>query len=176
MAIVPHALLLRTPLPVKTSARRSLPRMRIVGTRSPIHSVGTDEASFSIVSTTGQIQTKAALDHETKSSYSVTVTADDDRSGADRITVTINVTDVNEPPVFTEGTSATRSVAENTTSGQNIGNAITATDVDENTLTYTLGGDDASSFGIDSTNGQLQTKAALDYETQTSYSGHRLCH
>ena len=75
---------------------------------------GDDAASFDIVSTSGQLQTSAALDYETKSSYSVTVTAYDGRSGADRITVTINVTDVNEPPVFTEGTTATRSVAENT--------------------------------------------------------------
>ena len=46
------------------------------------------------------------------------------------IYVTINVTDVDEPnfaPVFTEGTSTTRSVAENTASGQHIGAAVTAT-------------------------------------------------
>ena len=136
------------------------------------YSLGGDDAdAFSIVSTSGQIQTSAALDYETKSSYSVTVTAYDGRSGADRITVTINVTDVNEPPVFTEGTTATRSVVENTTSGQDIGTAVAATDPDTgDTLTYTLGGADASSFGITSTTGQIQTSAALDYETKTSYS------
>ena len=39
------------------------------------------------------------------------------------------------------------------------------------TLTYTLGGTDAASFDIESTvtGGQLQTLAALDFETQTDY-------
>ncbi|MDE0397656.1 MAG: cadherin domain-containing protein [Candidatus Poribacteria bacterium] len=132
---------------------------------------GTDAAAFGIVSTSGQLQTKSALNHETKSSYTVTVSVSD---GAltDSITVTITVTDVNEAPVFTEGATATRSVAENTAANTNIGTAIAATDPDvpANTLTYTLGGTDAASFGIVSTSGQLQTKAALDYETKTSYT------
>ena len=56
------------------------------------------------------------------------------------------------------GTSTTRSIAENTASGENIGTAIAATDADNDTLTYTLGGTDAASFGIDATNGHLKTK------------------
>ena len=133
---------------------------------------GTDAASFSIVSTTGQLQTKAALDYETKTSYAVTITASDDNGGSDSITVTINVTDVNEntAPVFTDGTTVTHSIAENTAANINIGSAVSATDADNDTLTYTLGGTDAASFSIVSTSGQLQTKAALDYETKTAYS------
>ena len=77
----------------------------------------------------------------------------------------------NSAPVFTEGTSTTRSVAENTASGQNIGAPVTATDADPgDTLTYTLGGTDAAAFGIVSASGQLQTSAALDYETKASYA------
>ena len=136
---------------------------------------GTDSASFSIVGTSGQLQTKAALDYETKKSYSVTVSVSDGNNGSDSIDVTINVTDVdeagNDPPTFTEGSSTTRSVAENTASGQNIGDAVAATDSDSgDTLTYSLSGTDASSFSIVSTSGQLQTSAALDYETDTSHS------
>ena len=130
---------------------------------------GTDAAAFGIVSTTGQIQTKAALDYEIKNAYSVTVTASDETL-TDTINITINVTNVNEAPTFTDGTSATRSIAENTAAGTNIGNAVSATDVDADTLTYTLGGTDAAAFGIVSTTGQLQTKAALDYETKNAYS------
>ena len=132
---------------------------------------GTDASSFSIVSTSGQLQTSAALDYETTTSYSVTITVSDG-SLTDNITVTINVTDVteNSAPVFTDGTSTSRSVAENTASGQNIGTAIAATDADNDTLVYTLGGTDVASFSLVSTSGQLQTKAALDYETTTSYS------
>ncbi len=131
---------------------------------------GTDASSFSIVSTSGQLQTSAALNYESKSSYSVTVGVSDGNGGSDSIAVTINVTNVNEAPSFAS-TTATRSVAENTASGQNIGSAVSATDVDANTtLTYTLGGDDAASFSIVSTSGQLQTSAALDYETKNAYS------
>ncbi len=133
---------------------------------------GTDENAFSINSTNGQLRTSAALDYENKNSYSVTVSVSDGNGGTDSITVTINVTDVNEnrAPVFTEGDSTTRSVAENTGSGVNIGSAVSATDADNDTLTYTLGGTDAASFSIDSTSGQLQTKASLDYESKASYS------
>ena len=132
---------------------------------------GADAASFSIVSTSGQLQTNAALDHETKASYSVTVTATDGDTLSDTITVTITVTNVDEAPSFTEGSSATRSVAENTAADTNIGTAVAATDPDTgDTLTYTLGGTDAASFTINSTNGQLRTSGALDYETKTSYA------
>ena len=73
-------------------------------------------------------------------------------------------------------TSTTRAVAENTVSGVNIGSAVSATDADSgDTLTYTLGGTDASSFSIVSSSGQLQTSAALDYETKSAYSGHGFC-
>ena len=61
---------------------------------------GTDEASFDIGESTGQLMTKAALDYETKRSYMVTVTATDPDDAADTIEVTINViTDVDEGPV-----------------------------------------------------------------------------
>ena len=77
----------------------------------------------------------------------------------------------NSAPVFTDGTSTTRTVAENTAANINIGTVVSATDADTgDMLTYTLGGTDAASFSIISTTGQLQTRAALDYETKTSYS------
>ena len=77
----------------------------------------------------------------------------------------------NNAPEFTEGTSTTRSVAENTASSQNIGTAIAATDANSgDTLRYTLGGTDMASFAIVSTSGQLQTRAALDFETKSSYA------
>ena len=139
---------------------------------------GTDASSFSIDVETGQLQTQADLDYETKSSYTVTITVSDDISSTDAltdtITVTINVTDVDETvsnnaPAFASNRT-TRSVAENTSANQNIGSPVSATDPDNDTLTYSLGGTDASSFAIVSTTGQLKTKAALDYETDDSYS------
>ena len=75
----------------------------------------------------------------------------------------------NNAPVFTEGTDIT--VEEHTASGFPIGDPVSATDEDDDTLEYTLGGTDAGFFSIDSTSGQLSTNAELDdYETKSSYS------
>ena len=137
---------------------------------------GADAASFDIVGDSGQLQTKAALDHETKDTYMVTVTVSDGKDAEDNvdltfddeITVTITVTDVNEAPAFADET-ATLSVAENTSPDANIGAPVAAMDVDGDTLTYMHGGTDMASFAIDAATGQLKTMAALDYETQTDY-------
>ena len=61
---------------------------------------GTDEPSFTIDSSTGQIETKSGVsyDHEAKSSYAVTVRAVDGEGLSDTIEVTIDVTDVDEQP------------------------------------------------------------------------------
>ena len=90
---------------------------------------------------------------------------------SDSIQVTIAVTNVNDvAPEFAMATT-TVSVAENTDPGMDIGDPVAATDVDAgDTLTYTLGGDDAASFDIDASTGQLMTSAALDFETEDSYS------
>ena len=77
---------------------------------------------------------------------------------------------VNNPPVFTEGDSAARSVAENTAADRNIGDPVTATDPDKDPLTYALGGDDSASFTVDEDSGQLKTKAALDFESKSTYT------
>ena len=142
---------------------------------------GTDAASFSIVKGTGQLQTKAALDKEEKDTYMVTVTATDPSGLSATVNVTIKVTNVDEPPVIMrapdanvapEFASATtsRTVAENTAAGEDIGNPVAANDANGDTLTYALGGTDAASPSTStSATGQLMTKAALDYETKGTY-------
>ena len=85
------------------------------------------------------------------------------------IKITIAAAD-NTAPVFADATT-TRSVPENTAAGTNIGAPVTATDADTgDTLTYSLSGTDVASFAIVEASGQLQTKAALDYETKASYT------
>ena len=133
---------------------------------------GADAASFGIVSTTGQLRTRAPLDYEQRNTYSVAVLVSDGKGGTDSIGVAINVTDEeeNNDPIFVEGNAAERSIPENTPAGRNIGSPVTATDEDEDVLTYTLSGADAASFGIVSTTGQLRTRAPLDYEQRNTYS------
>ena len=144
---------------------------------------GDDKDSFTIVSASGQIQTKSGVtynyedpgDADTDNEYLVTVKASDG-TASDTIDVTINVNDVNETPTFPSTETGARSVAENTPSSQAIGAPVAATDPDNEktpntqTLTYTLGGTDAASFDIDTSSGQLLTKDALDHDTKATYT------
>ena len=61
-------------------------------------------------------------------------------------------------------------VDENTRAGQSIGSAISASDADSNSLTYSLEGPGSDSFTIVSSSGQIRTRSALDHETRDSYS------
>ena len=78
----------------------------------------------------------------------------------------------NRAPEFATATTA-RSVAENTAAVENIGEPVTAADLDSgDTLAYSLSGVDASPFSIDAATGQITvgTGASLDYETKASYT------
>ena len=91
-----------------------------------------------------------------------------DGHGSGKSEMAVSANAVNTVPAFDVDT-AMRSVDENTAAGENIGEPVMATDADDDTLTYTLSGTDASSFDIDESTGQLMTMAELDYETETTY-------
>ena len=78
--------------------------------------------------------------------------------------------EANNRPEFSSGASATRTVAENTRSGQNVGAPLTATERDAERLTYTLEGPGADAFSIVASSGQIRTSGALNYEERSSYS------
>ena len=63
-----------------------------------------------------------------------------------------------------------RKVAENTEAGQAIGSPISAFDDDDELLIYTLSGADAAFFSMSRSNGQLMTKASLNFEARNRYS------
>ena len=100
-------------------------------------------------------------------------------SGADytgvTATVVVTVVDDERPsprnlaPGFTDGASTGRLVPENTAPGQSVGEPVAARDPNGDRLTYSLGGTDSESFGIVVSSGQLQTKAALNYEAKDTY-------
>ena len=80
--------------------------------------------------------------------------------------------DKNVDPEFSADTAA-RSIAENSAADASVGSAVTATDTESDTLTYSLSGTDASSFTIDSATGQIKVGSGttLDFESSTtSYS------
>ena len=75
----------------------------------------------------------------------------------------------NTPPQFLTIERGQRVLDENTPPGEDIGRPVSAWDAQLDTITYILGGSDANSFDIDASSGQLITKAALDYETKSTY-------
>ena len=73
-------------------------------------------------------------------------------------------------PMLEEYPAATRSIPGNTPAGRAIGAPLSATDDDNDLLTYSLGGPDGASFDLDASSGQLWTTAALADSGRTSYS------
>ena len=73
----------------------------------------------------------------------------------------------NASPAFSS-TAVLLTVAEDAAVGSNVGAAVTATDSD--TLAYKLVGAGSAAFDIVSATGQLQVGAALDHETDGSYT------
>ena len=128
---------------------------------------GPDAASFDIVRTSGQLQTKADLDKETKDTYTVTVTATDSLSVSSTITVTIMVTNLDEMPDL-EG-EAPEKYAEN---GTGAVATFTATDPEGESITWTLAGTDIEAFSIE--NGVLRFKSAPDFEAAADADGNNM--
>ena len=76
----------------------------------------------------------------------------------------------NTAPTFTDTDPTSRSIAENSMASSTVGTAVSATDADADTLTYSLSGTDAASFTINATSGHILTSVPLDFETDDSYS------
>ena len=93
---------------------------------------GADAASFGFDPATRQLSTTSGVtyDYETKPSYAVTLKADDDNGGTGTIAVTIDLTDVEEPPgrpaapSVTATAGTTDSLEVNWTAPSNTGPAI----------------------------------------------------
>ena len=96
-----------------------------------LDSADPDSASFEIDRTTGQLKTRVSLNHEAKDEYMVDVIVTDAGGETDTATVTIMVNDVSEAPMFTEGDSTSRFIAENSLSGISIGPPLAVTDPDD---------------------------------------------
>ncbi len=151
---------------------------------------GTDAGKFTIISTSGQIQTKVgeAYDREAKASYAVTVKAVDGHEGSDTIAVTLNLTDVTEkplapaPPAVTATTGIATSIDVTWTAPSNTGRPqITSYDLQYKKTTdsnYANGpqnrtGTSASITGLDANSEyQVQVRASnADGDSDWSTAG-----
>jgi hypothetical protein len=98
-----------------------------------------------------------------------------------KLTVTVNLNDLNEAPVITGGPTATFTIAENNKAGAKVG-SVKAADPDtkaatKQTLTYSIfsqkdaSNTDVSIFAVDSKGGiTVPTAGALDFEASPSYT------
>ena len=100
-------------------------------------------------------------------SFTYTVRDSGSPSLSDTATVSVNVEGVNDDPGFASAT-AERSVAESAGEGDNVGAPVTATDIDEDRLTYSLFGTDAGFFDIDPRRGQITVAAGVTFDTATT--------
>lgn len=126
---------------------------------------GADASLFSIVPATGVVTFNTAPDFEapadagTDNIYNIVVTADDGNGGSTNQSIAVTVTDVadNGNPSITSPASV--SVAENQTAVI----TVVASDPENDPLTFSLTGTDASLFSI-STTGVITFNTAPDFE------------
>ena len=175
-----------TALPENTEVTTSTAVYTAVGTTADVAGntivwslkTGDDFGLFNINSSTGAVTFKSATtpNHEAKSSYIFTIVATVGTGATaetDEQTITIDVTDLNDTtPIFTSGTTAT--IAEGTAFSTTtaVYTATATPDVDGDTIAWTLTGDDADLFNINSSTGKVTfaTATTPDYESgRTSY-------
>ena len=120
----------------------------------------------------GTNRTVTITDLTAARSHQAQVRAHNDEGWGDWSASGTGSTGANRAPAFNEDSSTTRSMAENTTGVQDIGDPIRATDPENTALTYGLEGQDADAFTINANNGQLRTRSGVtyDYETKASFS------
>ena len=132
---------------------------------------GYDADMFEIDNDTGQLKTKMPLDYEAferdPHTYFVDVEVSDGTKSS-KTEVWIDIEPLNEfAPMFIEGDTTTREIIETTEIGVNIGEPISAMDMDAGeTLEYSIVDSCTDMFEIESRTGQLKTKMPLDSTTK----------
>ena len=148
----------------------------ITATPTPLTFTTTNWATAQTVTVTAGNDTDTVTD--THSLTHSATSSDTDYSGIPIANVGVTVNDddsANSAPTFPNSTES-RTLAENTAGGQNVGGNLTATDSDGDTLSYTLEGTDASSFNLDTTttpgSARIRTKPGVtyNYEVKAAYT------
>jgi len=132
---------------------------------------GTDAAQFEIIGTELFLKAGVSLDHESQSSFSLTIESQDQTvSGSSAVSAnhTLSVSDQNEAPTVTS--AATASVIDQAAVGTVLYTA-TASDPDAvAALSFSLGGVDAGRFLINSETGVITLNETANYDLQSSYA------
>ena len=129
---------------------------------------GSRSSHFTIHSLTGLVTLTQALNFEDAAMYLLTITVSDREGGVNVTTLTVQVIDQNDSPLFAN-TPFSAAIDENIDIGTRLVLA-SATDEDENsTLTYALSGTNSSDFAISNT-GIISTAGEINFESSSSYS------
>ena len=161
---------------------------------------GSDSGKFDIDPATGQIKTRDALDYDPNgtNTYSVSVQVSDGFDSAyspspsvDATTsVTITVTQVTVTittgtggggggggfgaaliaPKFVDGFRTTRPLAQNARPGDAIGDPVAATHANDDDVTFSLSGANASLFTVDELTGQIRLGADVSLVVGQTYT------
>ena len=132
------------------------------GNPGPTFVIGPSNGNLTVAPT-------ANLDFETTPIYSLTVQVIDNGMLTDSATITVNLEDVNEPPVTS---NATFTPNENTGNGISIG-FVDATDPEDDSLDFLItGGNTGSAFSVNPTSGEITVNDTnqLDFETTPSFT------
>ncbi|UTG92986.1 Calx-beta domain-containing protein [Geobacter sulfurreducens] len=133
---------------------------------------GTDADLFTIDVATGEVTLKNPADYESKSSYSIDITATDTYGLTSTTSVTIGIDNLDEvAPSITSGPTAA-TIAENSGPGQVVYTAAADDSADiSGGVTFSLKADgDAALFTIDAATGEVTLTGNPDYEAKPAYS------
>eukprot|EP00946_MAST-07B_sp_MAST-7B-sp1_P005000 g5000.t1 len=129
---------------------------------------------FTIDKRTGALSVLKPLDYESKSLYSLVVTATEDVDGrtyqlTDTRTFSVQVIDVNEPPVVID--VANRTVPENSQIGYLVGQPVSVIDPDAGTiLAFSMRANEH--FSLIPDQGQIYVSGSLDFEVRDFHTVH----
>ena len=130
--------------------------------------------TFAVDAASGEVRLNKALDYESQQEYSLIVSAFDlgTPSLSSNLTLKVKVSNINDnSPIFTQK-SYEQNVKETAAMDTVVLN-VTATDADNDQVTYTLLNEDSGMFGIHGGSGQsgnIYLRAELDRETRDSYA------
>ena len=132
------------------------------------YSITDADNKFTVNSSTGAVTLANALDYETKTSHTFTLTASDGTTTTSQ-TFTLNVTDIDLANLVTALASAT--LDESSSVGASVASVSSLENDTGSAATYSItAGNSAGKFSVNSSTGAITTAAAVDFKDAKSYT------
>ena len=132
------------------------------------YSITDADNKFTVDSSTGAVTLANALDYETKTSHTFTLTASDGTTTTSQ-TFTLSVTDIDLANLVTALANTT--LDENASVGTSVASVSSLENDTGSTATYSItAGNSAGKFSVNSSTGAITTAAAVDFKDAKSYT------